>query len=261
MKMLLRCFACWFAAALPALVLCAGCATSSPSSSSSAGFERVVPSRVQPDQLQMDTEGDYDVLYSNQPGSAVAVSLRSATADYLQFFVTTFNRGDRARPVNPGDMRLRFKGSDAQTVEMYATSNVPGQASQDARNDAQDAVELTELTRRLYVTEDVSGGEGSSAYGGDEPISEAEEVLLESSVLESGSAWRASSMPLRPPPERGSSSLRCPSATRCTSFNTRISKSPPVLPSARRPPGRHSRNARRGACGVNDVFGEGSAPG
>jgi hypothetical protein len=187
MKMLLRCFACWFAAALPALVLCAGCATSSPSSSSSsAGFERVVPSRVQPDQLQMDTEGDYDVLYSNQPGSAVAVSLRSATADYLQFFVTTFNRGDRTRPVNPGDMRLRFKGSDAQTVKMYATSNVPGQASQDARNDAQDAVELTELTRRLYVTEDVSGGEGSSAYGGDEPISEAEEVLLESSVLESG---------------------------------------------------------------------------
>lgn len=186
------------AAALLALSFCAGCATSSPSSSS-AGFERVVPSRAQPAPIQMNTEGEYDILFSEKSGSAVAISLRAATPDYLQFFVTTFNTGDQMHRVSPSDMRLQFKGSDAQTVRIYTASSVPAQASQDAQSDAEAAAELTDQTGRLYATDKVYGGESSSAYGGSE--ASEEEVLLQPAALESGQ--RAAGFVYAPSPTAG----------------------------------------------------------
>ncbi|PSQ98803.1 MAG: hypothetical protein BRD48_06090 [Bacteroidetes bacterium QS_9_68_14] len=103
----------------------AGCA-SSQESASSKGFEQVIPAKYQPGLVKATQKDGYDLLRSKKSNSRVALSLRSATGDYLQFFVSVLNEGKRARKMGPQQVRLTYDGQTTPTGDLYADREVRG---------------------------------------------------------------------------------------------------------------------------------------
>ena len=164
-----------------ALVISAGCASSS---STSAAYSQMAPAPYQPGPVEMTTEEGHDILHSEKRGSRVAVSLRNATEDYLQFFVSARNTGDDPRRVSPSNMRLRFESGDKRMVRMHPASSVPNLIAREDRSSALAAAELMRATGQLYASEErTSGSEGNPAYGGGSESDGGQELLLQPSWL------------------------------------------------------------------------------
>lgn len=166
------------------LLLLGGCASSSPSSS------YVVPSRAQPDGVDFSVRNGYELLTSQKPGSAVIVSLRSATPEYIQLFVAVQNTGSNAQMIAPEQIRIQTEGqAPSRTFTAYAPSDVPGVVRSDAYSDALSAAEMMRSTGRVYSTRTSTSVNESSAYGGGRQKDDGpalEEILLQSVELPVG---------------------------------------------------------------------------
>jgi hypothetical protein len=160
----------------------AGCA-SSQESASPKGFEQVIPAKYQPGLVKATQKDGYDLLRSKKSNSRVALSLRSATGDYLQFFVSVLNEGERARKMGPKQVRLTY---DGQTTRAYAPSDMPGPVERDARDEESLGAALTEATGDLYADREVRGTEEGGAYASESSEDDDALPLLRLSTLGQG---------------------------------------------------------------------------
>ena len=167
--------------------LLAGCASSSPATSDS--FEKVTPAAYQPGSVSLTTQGGYEILSSEKEGGNVAVSLRSASREYVQFYVTAFNKSSDPRQISPQSIRLRFRGGSNQVMSAYTPSSVPEILKKDARDEARTAAELMQATRGAIYADrrGTSGTESNPAYGGGGSEEESPtEALLKPRYIVSG---------------------------------------------------------------------------
>jgi hypothetical protein len=162
----------------------AGCTAASQTKDS---FEQILPSTHQPDRIEMVTQEGFDILYSKKGNTEVATSLREATGDHLKFFISALNKGAKQRPVSPGRIQLKVRGSKAPQISMYSPPNVYDRLSRQASDDALTAARLTNATGRLYNTGEVTAEQaGQAAYGGGTSENSEKEVLLKSVQLGEG---------------------------------------------------------------------------
>ncbi len=145
----------------------------------------LVPARMQPSGVDYAVQDTYEVLSSQKQESAVSLSLRSATEEYLQLFVAVQNVGSGEQAVWPARIQVTAEGAGGtRTFAAYAPEEAPNFVRQDAQEDARTASRLMEATGRIYASSQPSGG-GASAYEV-ETASGGAEVLLQPVQLAPG---------------------------------------------------------------------------
>lgn len=106
--------------------------------------QTVYPADEQSDEVTRSTRSGYDYLVSSKDDVQVTVSLRAATPDAAQFYMSVANRSDNAINVDPSDVKVTMILADGsqKTMTAYAPDEAPGFLRRKAMENQQEAVSL-----------------------------------------------------------------------------------------------------------------------